>query len=82
MSTHIVLPPPSPPHDAHMQTLLYYYYYYYCYYYSVIFVTLYCVKRVNIVLERTREGHRQSDEDWYCFKGNVGETFELSLIHI
>ena len=58
-----------------MQTLLYYYYYY-CYYYSIIFVTLYSVKRVNIVLERTREGHRQSDEDWYCFKGNVGETSE------
>ena len=52
-----------------MQTLLYYYYYYSYY-------TLYCVKRMNIVLERTREDHRQSDEDWDCFKGNVGETSE------
>ena len=24
--------------------------------------------------ERTREGHRQSDEHWNRFKGNVGET--------
>ena len=23
-----------------------------------------------------REGHRQSDEYWNCFKGNVGETSE------
>ena len=29
-----------------------------------------------IFLERTREGHRQSDEHWNCFKGNVGETSE------
>ena len=27
-------------------------------------------------LEWTREGHRQSDEHWNRFKGNVGETFE------
>ena len=27
-------------------------------------------------LERTREGHRQPDEHWNRFKGNVGETFE------
>ena len=26
--------------------------------------------------ERTREGHRQSDEHWNRFKGNVGETSE------
>ena len=25
-------------------------------------------------LERTREGHRHSDEHWNRFKGNVGET--------
>ena len=24
--------------------------------------------------ERTRGGHRQSDEHWNCFKGNVEET--------
>ena len=28
-----------------------------------------------IFLERTREGHRQSDEQWNCFKGDVGETY-------
>ena len=27
-------------------------------------------------LKRTREGHRQSDEHWNCFKGNVGEPSE------
>ena len=27
-----------------------------------------------IFLERTREGHRQSDEHWNRFKGNVVET--------
>ena len=27
-------------------------------------------------LERTRECHRQSDEHWNCFKGDVGETSE------
>ena len=27
--------------------------------------------------ERTREGHRQSDEHWSCFKGNVRETSEI-----
>ena len=26
-----------------------------------------------IFLERTREGHRQSDEHWNCFKGHIGE---------
>ena len=25
---------------------------------------------------KEREGHRQSDEHWNCFKGNVGETSE------
>ena len=29
-----------------------------------------------IFLERTRKGHRQSDEHWNRFKGNVGETSE------
>ena len=31
---------------------------------------------LTIFLERTREGHRQSDEHWNCFKGNIGETSE------
>ena len=26
-----------------------------------------------------REGHRQSDEHWHCFKGNVGETSEMRV---
>ena len=30
--------------------------------------------RRSSVLKRTREGHRQSDEHWNRFKGNVGET--------
>ena len=29
-----------------------------------------------IFLKRTRECHRQSDEHWNRFKGNVGETSE------
>ena len=29
-----------------------------------------------IFLERTREGHHQSDEHWNRFKGNVGEISE------
>ena len=29
-----------------------------------------------IFLERTREGHRQSDEHWNRFKGKVGKTSE------
>ena len=33
-------------------------------------------KRWTIVHKRTRDGHRQSDEHWYCFKGNVGKTSE------
>ena len=33
-------------------------------------------KRQTIFLEKTREGHRQLDENWNRFKGNVGETFE------
>ena len=33
-------------------------------------------KRKTLFLERTREGHRQSDEPWNRFKGNVGETSE------
>ena len=32
--------------------------------------------RLTIFLERMREGHRQSDEYWNRFKGNVGETSE------
>ena len=30
----------------------------------------------TIFLERTRDGHHQSDEHWNHFKGNVGETSE------
>ena len=30
-------------------------------------------KRSTIFLERTRKGHRQSDQHWNCFKGNIGE---------
>ena len=33
-------------------------------------------KRETIFLEGTREDHRQSDEHWNRFKGNVGETSE------
>ena len=33
-------------------------------------------KRSTIFLERTRKGHRQSDQHWNCFKGNTGETPE------
>ena len=29
-----------------------------------------------IFLERTREGHCQSDKHWNCFRGNGGETSE------
>ena len=32
--------------------------------------------RRSSVLERTREGHRQSDEHWNRFKGDAGETSE------
>ena len=28
-------------------------------------------------LERKRKGHRQSDQHWHCFKGNIGETHEM-----
>ena len=28
------------------------------------------------LLVRTRDGHRQSDKHWNCFKGTVGETAE------
>ena len=35
-------------------------------------------KRQTIFLERTREGHRQSDEHWDRFKGNVREISERS----
>ena len=31
-------------------------------------------KRSSIFLEGTREGHRQSDEHWNRFKGNVAGT--------
>ena len=30
----------------------------------------------TIFLDRTRKGHRQSDEQWTCFKGNVEKTSE------
>ena len=30
----------------------------------------------TIFPERAREGHRQTDEHWNRFKGNVGETSE------
>ena len=33
-------------------------------------------KRYTVFLERTREGHRHSDEHWNRFKGNVGESSE------
>ena len=33
-------------------------------------------KLSTIFLERTREGHRQSDEHWNRFKDNVGDTSE------
>ena len=33
-------------------------------------------QRPTIFLERARKGHRQSDQLWNCFKGNVGETPE------
>ena len=31
---------------------------------------------LEIFLEKTRESHRESDEHWNCFKGDVGETSE------
>ena len=31
-------------------------------------------KRSTIFLERTRNGHRQSDQHWNCCKGNIGDT--------
>ena len=31
---------------------------------------------LEIFLERTKEGHRQSDEHWNHFKGNNAETSE------
>ena len=37
--------------------------------------------RLTVFLERTREGHRQSDEHWNRFKGNVGETYETGEAH-
>ena len=36
----------------------------------------------TIFLERAREGHRQSDEHWNRFKGNVGETYETGGAHM
>ena len=40
-------------------------------------------KHEMIFLERTREGHRQSDEHWNRFKGNVGETSERrGVLHV
>ena len=33
-------------------------------------------KRSTIFLEMTREGHRQSDEHWNCFRGSVGKIEE------
>ena len=35
-----------------------------------------------MIFERTREDHRQSDEQWNCFKGNVGETSETRVERI
>ena len=37
-------------------------------------------KRLTIFPERTREGHRQSDEQWDRFKGVIGETSETRII--
>ena len=34
------------------------------------------VSKAMILLERTREGLRQSNDRWNCFKGNAGETAE------
>ena len=33
-------------------------------------------KLKTIFLERTGEGHRQSDKHWNCLKGNIGKTSE------
>ena len=33
-------------------------------------------------VERAREGYRQSDEHWICFKGNVGDTSETGGAHM
>ena len=33
-------------------------------------------------VERAREGYRQSDEHWICFKGNVGDTSETGRAHM
>ena len=43
-------------------------------------------KRSTIFLERTRKGHhRQWDQHWNCFKGNIGEmgwsAYGLSWVH-
>ena len=32
-----------------------------------------------ISVQRTKKGHRQSDEHWYCFKGNVGKLVRDAL---
>ena len=33
-------------------------------------------KHQTLYPERMRKGHRQSDEHWNCFKGNVGDISE------
>ena len=33
-------------------------------------------------LERTREGHRQSDKHWNRFKGDAGETSGAHILYI
>ena len=33
-------------------------------------------RRNGFILQRTRDGHRQSDEHWNRFKDNAGETSE------
>ena len=37
-------------------------------------------KHLTIFPERTREGHRQSDEQWDRFKGVIGETSATRII--
>ena len=38
---------------------------------------------LEIFLERTREGQRQSNKHWNCFKANVGETsVKMGGVHV
>ena len=39
-------------------------------------INVHVYKRSTIFLERTRKGHRQSNQHWNCFKGNIGDTPE------